>query len=316
LLSENANGLLIFRDELAGFLNSLDKLGHETDRAFYLESWNGSGRFVYDRIGRGTVDIEAACVSLLGGIQPGPLQGYLSGALSGQHGDDGLMQRFQLAVWPSVKANWQNVDRLPDAKSRENAFARLVELSQLLPEAYGAEMDNHSPFPFLRFDAEAQELFTQWRTELEHKLRSSQEHPAIVAHLAKYRSLIPSLALLCHLVDGHIGPVRVGALERACAWGDFLEAHALKIYGYTIRQDYDAASRLLKRIKKGDLSNPFTTRDVYRNGWTGLTTVETAQRAIDALEDLGYVQSAIQQTPGRQKTIYWIHPMVMDGQFL
>ena len=70
ILSHNPNGVLIFRDELTGFLRQMERDGHEQDRAFYLEAWNGTGRFTYDRIGRGTIDIEACCVSLLGGIQP------------------------------------------------------------------------------------------------------------------------------------------------------------------------------------------------------------------------------------------------------
>ena len=69
LLASSPRGLLLFRDELAGFLKSLDKVGHENDRAFYLEAWNGDGRYIYDRIARGTIVIEAACVSLLGTIR-------------------------------------------------------------------------------------------------------------------------------------------------------------------------------------------------------------------------------------------------------
>jgi hypothetical protein len=87
-------GLLLFRDELTGFLRTLDREGHESDRAFYLETWNGYNRFVYDRIGRGTLEIEAACLSILGGIQPGPLGYYLKGALEGGVKDDGFIQRF------------------------------------------------------------------------------------------------------------------------------------------------------------------------------------------------------------------------------
>jgi Protein of unknown function (DUF3987) len=58
---------------------------------------------------------------------------------------------------------------------------------------------------------------------LELRLRQNHEHPAIEAHLAKYRSLIPSLALLIHLADGGQNPVGVEAIERACAWGEYLE---------------------------------------------------------------------------------------------
>jgi hypothetical protein len=90
LLNQNPNGLLLFRDELTGWLRTLDREGHENDRAFYLESWNGSGSYTYDRIGRGTLSVESACISILGGIQPGPLNDYLASTLMGGAGADGL----------------------------------------------------------------------------------------------------------------------------------------------------------------------------------------------------------------------------------
>src|SRR4029453_7681695 len=61
LLNENPNGLLLFRDELTGWLRMLDRDGHESDRSFYLEAWNGTNSYTYDRIGRGTLPIKAAC---------------------------------------------------------------------------------------------------------------------------------------------------------------------------------------------------------------------------------------------------------------
>jgi Protein of unknown function (DUF3987) len=114
LLNHNPNGLLLFRDELSGFLHTMDRPGHENDRASYCEAWNGTGAYTYDRIGRGTLHIRAACVSVLGGIQPGPLERYLR-AVFGGPGDDGLIQRFQLAVWPDGAGRWRNVDRWPGA---------------------------------------------------------------------------------------------------------------------------------------------------------------------------------------------------------
>jgi hypothetical protein len=119
ILRDNPSGILVFRDEMMGWLRSLEREGREGDRAFYLEAWNGSGRFTYDRIGRGTIDIEAACVSVLGGIQPGPLISYLEGRAWGGAGDDGLLQRFQLAVWPDVPRTWRNVDRYPNIAARQ-----------------------------------------------------------------------------------------------------------------------------------------------------------------------------------------------------
>jgi putative DNA primase/helicase len=36
LLNHNPNGLLLFRDEVSGFLHTMDRPGHENDRAFYF----------------------------------------------------------------------------------------------------------------------------------------------------------------------------------------------------------------------------------------------------------------------------------------
>jgi putative DNA primase/helicase len=108
-VNQNGNGLLICRDELAGLLRSLEKEGHEGACASYLEAWNGTGGFVYDRIGRGTIEIEAACASILGSIQPGPLVQYLRATLEGGVGDDGLIQRCQLLIWPDVPKGWKGV---------------------------------------------------------------------------------------------------------------------------------------------------------------------------------------------------------------
>lgn len=83
LLSENPHGLLVYRDELTGWLRNLDKQGREGDRAFYLEAWNGTGSYTVDRIGRGTLHIPALCVSVFGGIQPGPISDYVYHATQG-----------------------------------------------------------------------------------------------------------------------------------------------------------------------------------------------------------------------------------------
>lgn len=100
LLNENPNGLLVIRDEITALLKHLDKAEHSADRAFYLEAWNGNQSFTYDRIGRGTVDITALTLSVIGGIQPAVIKPYITNATNGGSSDDGLLQRFQLLSLP------------------------------------------------------------------------------------------------------------------------------------------------------------------------------------------------------------------------
>jgi len=307
ILNENPCGVLSYRDELIGLLKSLDKEGQEGARSFYLEAWNGTGRYTYDRIGRGTIDIEAAIVSLLGSIQPGPLRSYLHAAVLDGAGADGLMQRFQLAVYPDISSTWRNVDRWPDTAAKNRAYDVICALDRLDPLVVGAEVDTDET-PFLRFDAEAQNCFDEWRGELEHRLRSGIEHPVIVAHLAKYRSLIPSLALLCHLADGGEGPVGIGSLARGIAWGWYLESHARRIYAVAVTPDSVEAIALAKKIVSGELPDEFALRDIYRNGWIGLGTRDAAARAVEVLCDLDWLAEVEQPTRTRSRTRYQANP--------
>jgi putative DNA primase/helicase len=309
LLNQNPRGLLHFRDELTGWLANLERDGHENDRAFFLEAWNGAGRYTYDRIGRGTLHIEAPCVSMLGGIQPGPLARYLRATVRGGIGDDGLMQRFQLLVYPDPPATWRNVDRWPDTDGRNRAFEVFERLDTLTSDRLAAE-GNDTGIPFLRFDADAQRLSDQWRESLMARLRGGHEHAAIEAHLAKYPSLLPSLALLFHLADaGTPGPVTLVPTQRAAAWCDLLEGHARRVYSIVTAENFRAARALLHKLRTGALGCSFTKRDVYRAGWSGLADRELVAEALEALEDYGWVRRTVTaETGGRPRTEYTAHP--------
>ncbi len=312
LLNENPNGLTLFRDELTGFLKSLDREGREGARAFFLEAWNGDGRFTYDRIGRGTLDIPAAIVSIIGAIQPGPLSEYIRKQAAGGAGDDGLLQRFQLAVWPDCPTSWRNVDRYPDTAAKRVAFAMFQRLVDLDAAALSAEREDGEHVPFLRFSEAAQKIFDGWRAELEERLRSGEEHPTVESHLAKFRSLVPSLALLIHLADEPDGgPVTEAALSKAVTWARYLESHASRIYGSIAQPSLGAAHRLAAKIENGSLTDCFTLRDVYRNGWSGLTDRKHVAAAVDVLVDHDWLRAEEPKTEGRPTIIHHINPRIV-----
>ncbi len=130
----------------------------------------------------------------------------------------------------------------------------------------------------------------------------------MVAHLAKYRSLIPSLALLCRLAEGRTGPVAIVDLERAIAWGTYLESHAGRIFSAAVTPDSAEAIALAKKIVLGDLPDEFALRDIYRNGWIGLGTRDAAARAVEVLCDLDWLAEVEQSTRTRSRTRYQVNP--------
>jgi hypothetical protein len=314
LLNQNPNGVLHFRDELTGFLRTLDRDGHEGDRAFYLQAWNGDAGFTYDRISRGTLRIEAACVSMLGGIQPGPLADYLVAAMRGGAGDDGLVQRFQLLVYPDVSSSWVNVDRWPDGNAKNRAFTVFERLADggAVGGATDADADGTR---YLRFSPEAQELADTWRADLEQRLRNNEDAPVLVGHLAKYRKLMPALSLIFHLADAAwddkpAGPVSADAAELATRWCTLLEAHARRIYQAVTERSKTTARLLANRLQAGALSPGFTVREVCRHDWSGLTDREDVERALELLEDLNWLRGYAVATGGRPKVQYEINPAV------
>src|SRR5665213_2547812 len=213
--SENPAGLLLFRDEWAGFFAMLDLKGRETDRSFYLESWNGDQTHNVDRIERGTIRAKI-CLSLFGGIQPAPLRRYLLAAILGGAGDDGLAQRLQVLVYPDMPEEFVNIDREPDHEAEESVTNVFRTVAIRLPDEFAA-----------RFDDDAQEYFNQWRETLERRLRNEQMPPYLKAHLAKYRGLMPRIAMLAHLADsGFVAEIPALQVRRAAAWCKYLETHA------------------------------------------------------------------------------------------
>jgi putative DNA primase/helicase len=324
LLNRNPRGLLLFRDELTGWLRSLDKEGHESDRAFYLEAWNGKSGFTYDRIGRGTLHIKRVTLSVLGGIQPGPLASYLRHALSGGQGDDGLLQRFQLMVYPDISPDWRNVDHYPDTKDKNKAFEIFRKLGCIDAAQLGAAIpEEATEIAYLRFDEEAQELFDSWRADLEKDVRRERiEHPALEAHQSKYRSLMPSLALLFHLIDKVDGERETAAVSldsaaKAAAWCTYLLEHAKRVYGMVANASANQARLLIEKIKSGALKDTFTARDVYRNQWAGLTTASETAEPLSLLEDFGWLRSVAVKSPplgGRPTVHYIVNPKVKAGR--
>lgn len=318
LLRLNQNGILVYRDELVSLLKGLDREDQAEGRGFYLTGWNGDSPYTFDRIGRGlNLHIEAVCLSVLGGTQPGRLAEYIGQAVRGGAGDDGLIQRFGLLVWPDTPGAWRDVDRWPDNEAKNTAFRVYEYLDNLDTIAIGAKQDidlDGKPDgpPYLRLSEGALEIFQEWRTELELRLRSGDLHPALESHFAKYRKLIPGLALIIHLADGGTGPVSQEAVLKAVAWGEYLETHAFRAYGAISHPEVAAAKAVLTRIKKGDLPTSFSSRDVWRPGWAMLSSRGQASSALQLLVDYGWLREEHIETGGRPATIYHLNQGVKE----
>src|SRR5262245_26160228 len=314
LLITNPTGILVERDELTSLLKHLDRDDQSVARGFYLSGWSGTQPYTFDRIMRGHRHIEAVCISVLGNTQPARIVEYVRSANLGGTGGDGLIQRFGLLSWPDAPSEWRDVDEYPNSAAREKAwqtFERMAKLDTQAALRLGAEKGPFDKVPYLRLEEAAREDFLGWRTDLERRSRFGEMSPALEGHLAKYRKLVPSLALMNHLADGGTGPVSHHALLKALAAAYYLESHARRVYGSASEGELAAAKATLKHIRNGDLKDGFTARDVHQRGWAHLTEREHVGWGLSLLVDLDYLAPSALSAGvegGRPKVTYLINP--------
>jgi hypothetical protein len=149
ILGRSERGILVKRDEIAGWIGSMDKYtkgrGSAVDRGFWLQAFDG-GPHIVDRIGRGENFIHNLSVTFLGGIQPERLT-ELHGLTT-----DGLLQRFLPVMMgpPSPAEDKPNNDVAYDALVRSLLLAKperlildddaLAAMHALRQEIYNLEM--------------------------------------------------------------------------------------------------------------------------------------------------------------------------------
>jgi hypothetical protein len=147
-----------------------------------------------------------------------------------------------------------------------------------------------------------------WRTDLEKRLRGDL-HPALESHLAKYRKLVPGLALIFHLADHGVGPVGMPAIERAIAWARYLEKHAHRAYGSITFAAAATAQAILAKLRSGALKPEFSSRDVWRPGWSRLTDPDVVHAGLRMLVEYDHLAEAkVEKTGGRPAVVYTANP--------
>lgn len=295
----------IVRDELLGLLHTFERDGRESDRTFYLEGWSVANKAV-DRIGRGEVFTKDLSLIVFGSTTPGPFQTYVREACKAGGGADGLLQRFQMMVYPDPPTDWKHVDSGADRMAERRA----TELFERLAAIF--EDDDEGRPPALRFCDEAQTIFDAWLGKLERRLRCGTEHQALVSHFGKYRSLMPAIALVCHLASGpghENTPITAWAAQTAITWCEYLEHHARRVYSIAADPARAVAKLIEARIIDGRLTGVVKQRVIQRE--LGAYEAKDVRDAIELLEDLGWLRCDVERSGskgGRPSPVVIVNP--------
>lgn len=313
ILAENPKGVLALADELSGLLQSLDSPGQEAARGFYLSGWGGQGNYTFDRISRESISLTRYQLGVFGGFQPDRIKGYVKQSQGGNSKNDGLLQRFQLITWPDLPEQFELVDRPANKAALAQMHSAIARLAQITRFDLPSCTIHSSGVLLLHFEPIAQDKFNAWYIANENLLRSGKVDNSIHGHFAKYRSLIPGLALLFHLLDGHDGPVCEECFDRAFSFAKYLKSHAKRIYASIQSQDYQPAKALAAKLVDKKLKDGFTQRSILNKNWGCLSSKEMVESAVTILIEFGWLtehQVPPNQKGGRPTVTYKINPNI------
>ena len=143
---------------------------------------------------------------------------------------------------------------------------------------------------------------------MEKTLRSGELHLAVESHLSKYRKLVPGLALIIHLAERASGPIGKQSMSQALSWAQYLETHAIRLYASGLNQEVPAAKAIIGKLRAGKLAKMFSSKDVWRPNWTGLSDSKTVSAALRLLVDYEWLGVTIIKTAGPDATVYTANP--------
>lgn len=188
ILADNPRGVLLERDELAGWLAGFDKYkaggaGRVSSEVGHWLSMHNAGTLRLDRKSTGRTFVERASLSITGGIQPDTLVQ----AIGQEHVANGLLARFLLAAPP----------RRPKRFTTATAdFAAVESARQLFATLYGLSMPEDGPksLRLSRDGLDAWEVFFR-----RHADRQMEAKGVEASMLAKIEAAAARLALIHHV---------------------------------------------------------------------------------------------------------------------
>lgn len=305
ILQANPRGLLLARDELAGWLGNFDRYANTQggDVAFWLSCYNAMPHTV-DRRSKGTFHVPHAAVSIAGGIQPGTLQRAFTLALR----ENGLLARF-LLTWPPRRLRIWNEHTVPESVRADvgRVFDRLLDLDF----DYGSDGEPCPKIVILSPQAKA----AYGRFYNRHNQELIDLTGDLAAAFSKLEEIPLRLGLILHLTRWAAGDsvnpniIDVESMERAITLTEWHKVETTRIYEILARgAEGNQQEELVQWI--AHRGGAVTVRDLVRNLWRFRGKRLEAEDALNELVKAGlghWEEVPVDQKGGRPKAVFRLH---------
>ena len=312
ILARNPKGLLLLRDELAGWIGSFDRYsGAGADRGFFLESWNG-GRYSVDLVKHTgqPISVPYASLAILGGIQPDKLREALSGA------DDGFAARF-VYIWPELVPYAPLSTENFGVSERRRVF--LLDAMRALRKLAMEESNKGNPLAVeVPLSAPALQLFEEIRETAIAKARSTK------GLAAGWHGKTPARALRLALTLEYLNwatspqnnePAVISA--EAMAWAndflEYLEGMFERVISGLARNGVESDAAELMELIYRNKWQVINERELYQT--PGLAHFRDTARRVPALKVLQrecWIRQKPASSMGRKRGDWLVNPLLWE----
>ncbi|MBY6219018.1 DUF3987 domain-containing protein [Qipengyuania aquimaris] len=312
ILQGNPQGVLAFRDELAGWFTSFERYS-PGGREFWLEAFNGS-TFVIDRKGaKEPIVLPFNGVSVLGGIQPAKLADALLASP-----DDGLTARF-LWAWPEKRPFKGRPRSIADKALLGTMLRRLDSL------CWGTDGVGEQAAITLLLTPEAADIFEGWQIE---NAEVDQDSSALFkSFVGKQDGAVLRLALVAEYIAWAIngGPepstVSTASLAAAATFvDDYAKPMAERVYGDAALPQVERHAALLSRYILKHRMTSINLRTLkqspHKAKLAAIRQADLMRAAADYLVDASILQPAPSRDgggAGRASLDYLVNPLFLGA---
>lgn len=218
--SINRRGIGLFKDELVGFLNDMNKYRKGSDEQFWLESFNNNS-YISNRVSRDPIMIDDLMINILGGIQPAVLSKVVK-----EFAGNGLIDRFLFTT--------NETEIYPvNEKDINQEFIDMWQRSIKSLNDHNNYIDSESTI-ILKLSKDAFDLFIKIDTDLCELQKSDDETHGMKNYISKIKTYVPRFALLMYVFDmlfsGGDFEVNIDQMERAKKIVDYFIGSAKYVF--------------------------------------------------------------------------------------
>ncbi len=304
LLEARPRGVTYVADELARLFMNLERYSGGSDRAFWLEAWDGNS-FTVERLGRPPVILPHLLVGVVGGFQPDLLARSFAGD------SDGIYSRF-LYAWPPEAPFREPTDDADEVDPEIiNAFSRLANLQAGDDEAFAPRS--------VPLTADARQEFAQFAqfAHQERQLLDGRDREYWCKGTGHVLRLSGTLCFLEWAWSGGAEPQAIEARHVESAvllWKGYLWPHgraALRLVGLSDKHGH--ARTVLRWLHAGNKAT-VSREEVRREALAQRLDAGETQALLDMLVRAGWLREAPVKVsgPGRPPRRWEVNPRLFE----